>query len=236
MTRSSRNRADDADAGFTLLEALIAMMLMGVVLGALATITAQWMPSWNHGMARLQRDEQLALGLERLAADLAAAEFVSIGRDTRVPYFDGAARSVTFVRTALGPNAGSELEFVRVAEMRTDQGPVLVRTRAPFAPLATGDDPRHQPNFANPVVLIRAPYRLVFSYAGPDRLWQETWTRQIRLPAAVKLDIHDNASRRTDSASTAIFLHTAIPQSCIAAKSLDQCLTSLQPQDDRTRT
>jgi general secretion pathway protein J len=235
MTRPSHPRADDAEAGFTLLEALIAMMLMGVVLGALATITGQWIPSWNRGMTRLQRDEQLALGLERLAADLAAAEFISAGRETRVPYFEGNARSVTFVRTALGPNAGSELEFVRIAEMRSDQGVALVRARAPFTPLA-GDDPRYQPNFANPVVLVRAPYRLAFSYAGTDRLWYDTWTRQIRLPSAIKLDLHDSANRRTDSAFTAIYLRTAIPQSCIAAKSLDQCFTSLQPQDDKPRT
>ena len=67
-------------AGFTLLEALVAMALMGLILAALATITAQWLPNWNHGIARVQRNEQVALGLERLAADLAAAEFISASR------------------------------------------------------------------------------------------------------------------------------------------------------------
>jgi len=59
--------------GFTLLEALIAMALMAFILTALAAVTAQWMPSWNYGIARVQRSEDIALGLARLTTDLAAA-------------------------------------------------------------------------------------------------------------------------------------------------------------------
>ena len=55
-------------AGFTLIEALVATALMGFILAALATITAQWLPNWNHGIVRVQRNEQVALGLERLAS------------------------------------------------------------------------------------------------------------------------------------------------------------------------
>ena len=67
-------------AGFTLLEALIATALMGIILATLATITAHWLPNWNRGFARVQRNEQLALAVERVIADLAAAEFVPAGR------------------------------------------------------------------------------------------------------------------------------------------------------------
>ena len=62
-------------AGFTLLEALISTALMAAILGAMATVTAQWLPNWNRGLAAISRNELLALGLERLVADLAAAEF-----------------------------------------------------------------------------------------------------------------------------------------------------------------
>ena len=85
--------------GFTLLEALAAMALMGLILSALATITAQWLLNWKHGLVQIQRDEQVVLGLDRLAADLAAAEFIPSSQQTRKPFFDGASRSVTFVRT-----------------------------------------------------------------------------------------------------------------------------------------
>jgi len=58
-------------AGFTLLEALVATALMGMILAALATITAQWLPNWNRGIVRVQRDDLVALGLDRLIALLA---------------------------------------------------------------------------------------------------------------------------------------------------------------------
>jgi general secretion pathway protein J len=211
-------------AGFTLLEALVATALMGMILAALATITAQWLPNWNRGMVRVQRNELVALGLDRLAGDLAAAEFISGSRETRKPFFDGASRSITFVRTALGPNAGPGLEIVRIAEVNSTEGPILVRTRAPFVPL---NNDRVEPIFTDPVILLRAPYQLSFSYAGADRNWRKEWRQQVQLPKAIKLTVRDNATQRILSISTATLIHRELPAECIAAKSLAECLTSL---------
>lgn len=121
-------------AGFTLVEALAATLLMGMILAALATVTAQWLPNWNCGFARTQRVELLATTIERLTADFSAAVFVSPNRKTDHPLFEGTEVSVTFVRSAIGPDARSGLDFVRVSQMSDGQGPVLIRTRASFAP------------------------------------------------------------------------------------------------------
>ena len=59
------------EAGFTLIEMLIATMLMVFILTSLATVTAQWLPNWNYGMARMERDERFAFGLNRMVEDLA---------------------------------------------------------------------------------------------------------------------------------------------------------------------
>ena len=93
-----------AIAGFTLVEALLATALMGAILAAIATVTAQWLPNWNRGFIRVQGTETLAAGLERIIADLAAADFVTAGSNIRQPVFDGTELSVTFLRTAIGPN------------------------------------------------------------------------------------------------------------------------------------
>ena len=196
--------------------------MMGLILTALATVTAQWMPNWNHGIARVQRGEDVALGLARLTTDLAAAEFIPASRETRLPLFAGADRSVIFVRTALGPNTGPSLEIVRIAEINSDHGRVLVRTRAPFTP---GVD-RRQPAFTDPVVLLRAPYRLFFSYTGTDRNWHAEWRDQSDLPKAIKLTVQDAATLRTLSISTATLIHVDVPMECSVAKSLAECLTS----------
>ena len=72
-----RGRTSSREAGFTLIEVLMATLLMTIILGALATVTSQWLPNWNRGMARVQRLEKLALGIERIAADLSVAEMIA---------------------------------------------------------------------------------------------------------------------------------------------------------------
>ena len=200
-----------------------------MVVGALTTITSQWLPNWNCGMSRLQRNEHVALGLERLTADIAAAEFLSSGRDNRKPFFDGENRSVIFVRTALGPNAGSGLEIVRIAEVSTARGSTVVRTRAPFLPQPGPiNDLQHRVTFSDPVVLLRAPYLLSLSYAGADRIWQPVWRQQTQLPKAVKLSLRDAVTHNALSVSTAVLVHSELPADCIEAKSFADCLATLR--------
>lgn len=219
-------------AGFTLMEVLMATALMGAILAALATITAQWLPNWNRGFTRVQRNEQLALGLERVIADLAAAEFVTIGRATQVPLFDGAELSVTFVRTAVGPNARPGLDVVRMAETGSDRGPVLVRSHTPFVPVVEGVNDRMAPNFADPVVLVRAPFRVTFSYAGIDRAWKNTWRGLGVLPRAIRVTVRDATTEQTLAASTATLVHAEVPVDCVATESVRDCLIQhMNPRD-----
>ena len=117
-----------AIAGFTLVEALLATALMGAILAAIGTVTAQWLPNWNRGFVRVQGTETLAVGLERIIADLAAAEFVTAGANIRQPIFDGTELSVTFLRTAIGPNTRPGLELVRIMEAAGEKGLMTVRS------------------------------------------------------------------------------------------------------------
>ena len=70
---------------------------------------------------------------------------------------------VAAVRTALGPNVGIGLDVVRLGET-TDQGQlVMLRSRAPFTPLAVGGSPFEQFHVAGPVVLLHPPLRMSFA-------------------------------------------------------------------------
>ena len=206
--RSSRN------AGFTLVEAMVATLLMAFILAALATVTAQWLGNWDRGFIRAQRVELLAAGLERVVADLAAAEIVSPGGANEPPLFDGSELSVTFVRTALGPNTSNGLEVVRISEAADSRGPALVRMTAPFVPLAAGARGGDRLNFANLVVMIRSPYRVSFSYAGTDHVWRETWRGAKQLPRAVRVSVRDAATSRILATSTSTLVHAEIPARC----------------------
>ena len=221
-------RASRRDAGFTLIEVLLATLLMTVILGAMATVTAQWLPNWNRGMARVQRAERLATGIDRISADLAAAEMVPLNGAAGAPLFDGTELAVTFIRTAVGPNARPGLEIVRLIEKADAQGLALVRERTPLVPMA--DDA--QLRFSDAVVLVRAPFRISLAYAGPDHVWQPAWRGRMELPAMVRITVRDGATGRTLSASTATLVHTNAPAECARAKSAAQCLKArLKPEE-----
>jgi general secretion pathway protein J len=206
MRRSLAKRRT-GESGFTLIETLVALALMGLVLSALANLTAQWLPNWNRGLERIQRSELIGIALQRIGADLAAAEYVSANRGERRPIFDGSELSVTFVRSALGPNAGTGLDVVRVGETTEQQGFVTIRSRTPFRPLPLGSSLAEQLHFAEPVLLLRSPFRLSFAYAGQDRVWKGGWHDADKLPAAIKLTIRDAASERILAISTVTPIH-----------------------------
>jgi general secretion pathway protein J len=224
------HRAGADEAGFTLIEVLLATLLMTIILGALATVTSQWLPNWNRGMAQVQRAERLALGLDRITADLAVAEMVPLNGNTKVPLFEGSALSVTFVRTAVGPSARPGLEIVRLIETADDQGLALVRERAPFAPMPTDA----QIKFLDQVVLIRLPFRVTFSYAGPDQVWQPTWRGQTQLPEMIRIAVRNGATGQVLSVSGAAIVHANAPAECARARNPSACLNAkLQPDAPR---
>jgi general secretion pathway protein J len=219
------------EAGFTLLEVLLATLLMTVILAALATVTAQWLPNWNRGIIRVQRVERLATGLDRIVADLSVAEQTTVSSDAKAPLFDGAELSVTFVRTALGPSARPGLEFVRFIEKADAQGLALVRERAPFQPMP----PDGQIRFVDQVVLIRAPFRVVFSYAGPDGKWQPVWRGLPQPPERVRITVRDGSTGQVLAVSAAAMLHITAPPECVRARNPANCVAARSgaPQPDK---
>jgi general secretion pathway protein J len=207
-----------SELGFTLIEALIATALFLLVIAALATVTAQWVPNWNRGFARAQRSEHLALGIERIIADLAAAEFIAPNATVKRPIFDGTELSTTFVRTAVGPNTRLGLEIVRLVEIASERGPVLVRATAPFVPLQPDASAIPGLRFSEPLVLVRAPFRIVFSYSGPDRVWQPTWHDADQLPSAIRVTVRDAVSNQILTVSSAVKVHVNAPAECASPR------------------
>jgi general secretion pathway protein J len=216
-------------AGFTLIEALLATLLMAIILGALGQVTSQWLRNWQRGFARTQSMDLLAVGLDRLVADVAAAEIIA-GGVTNMPMFDGTEFAVMFVRTPLGPNTFTGLEVIRIEEATDDRGPALVRNTAPFTPVIRD---LREVNFSNPVVLLRAPYRISFSYAGPDRVWRDTWRGAAQLPRAIRVSVRDSATSRNLALSTSTVIRAELPARCAAAKAVAECVHTERASNSR---
>lgn len=211
--RSSLLRVWRSNAGFTMFEALVALAVMGLVLGVLASVTGGWLPPWNRGLLQIQRNEQVTIALDRLAADVSAAEFVTPNRSQTAALFRGDESSIVFVRSAVGPNNRAGLEIVRIAETTDRAGRVLVRDRAPFVVLPTGDPAVDPIPFRDPVVLLRAPLRITFAFAGPRGDWFGNWPAWAGLPTTVRFDLHDAEGTIVLSTATRVRANTAAPQS-----------------------
>jgi general secretion pathway protein J len=214
--RVSLPRLWAGDSGFTLLEALLAVVLMGVLMASLAAVTAQWMPAWKAGFDRAQNTDLLGLGLDRIVADLAAAEYVwpcGVGAHL---LFEGTPSSVTFVRSAIGSNASAGLEIVRLAETDDARGQILVRSRMPFVCGVTAEEIGADSDaFTKPVELVRPPFRVSFAFAGGDRIWQEAWYDAGQLPAAIRVTVRDVLTDQILAISTATLLNVNAPAECV---------------------
>lgn len=210
---SSRRRS----AGFSLIEILVAMTLTGLVLAAIAMVTAKWLPAWQRGLGRVQQSELVALALDRMAADLAAAAFLPAVQGGVRPLFDGSAERVIFVREVLAPGAARGLEIVELAPVPDGRGVAMVRRTAPYAPQAEGS----LPPFGAPVRLLRPPTRVTFSYAGRDGVWREAWRGEEELPRAVRVVVREGG--RATAASTAVSIRSDVPAFCAADATKPVC-------------
>ena len=214
--------------GFTLVEALVATLLMGIILAALGSVTSQWLPSWNRGFTGLQRNRLLATELDRLTEDLAAAQFISMDPDNHSPLFNGNNSSVTFVRTTLAANIDAGLQVVQIRQTTDEDRPALVRSTARLL-LGTGQAAGVDAfDFADPVVVIRSPYLVSFSYAGLDRLWRNSWQNQPKLPHAIRVQVWDNISSAPLAATTSTLIYTELPANCTWTGMAAHCLITAQ--------
>jgi general secretion pathway protein J len=209
--------------GFTLVEALVATALMGFVLLALATITSRWLPNWHRGFDRLQHTQLLATALQRTVDDIAASEFIPPNGRTTHPIFEGTSSAVIFVRSAIGPNAGGGLEVIKLGEESDRDGATLVRSHAAFAPASSEAFSTGQFPFADPVVLVRFPYRVTFSYAGRDRTWTDMWHDAATLPSVVRISVRDARTGQLLPMSTAVQLHMDASAQCTGMNPSDSC-------------
>jgi general secretion pathway protein J len=208
-----RANSDSLAAGFSLIEAMATLALTAAIILALSSVVGEWLPNWRRGFVDLQRADLLGVGLERLVDDLSAAEYVTRSAGAPAPLFEGDASSVTFVRSAIGPDAYPHLEIVHLAEVKEDRGLAMVRTRARFAPTAPAapDAPAQPIAFGDPVTLIRAPFHITFAYAGPDRLWLPSWKSRDQLPEAVRISVRDTIANRVLAASTVARVRVTAP-------------------------
>lgn len=207
-------------AGFTLLEALLALVLALLLVGALSMYTGTWLRQWGRLISRGTQEDVVAIVLDRIVEDLEEAQpvYVRDGQGERIE-FTGSPDSVSFLRPALGFDVRAGLDKVTYLNGRAETQPAIVRSRL-------GYDPRGSSSGGEDLPLIRGDMRLAFTYAGPDGAPSAEWTDTRRLPVLVRVQISGKTPRPWQQFSYAR-LRVEMPAYCGTPATLESCKTRM---------
>ena len=193
MSICERIECKAGEAGFTLVELLVALIVIALTLAAVVTGLRLLGRSGERGARLIARQDMLSRGVDVLRRDIERLERVVRRRDREFEFiFEGDEKRLTFV--VIEPPVPSEPGpyFVFYSIEQGEQKTVLVRSRAPYD-AAAGDIRRLRRQ--DDVTVLEGPYVFRFGYlqreAGRAR-WVARWRDHNRLPALIRLEIGVN--------------------------------------------
>lgn len=209
-----RNRA--LRRGFTLLEALLALLLGSILFAGISLYTGSWLTRWQELISAGSHLDTVAIVLDRLVEDLEAAQPLPGAQDADEDdpiLFEGDAETVTFLRPALGFNARAGID--RITYLRTSVGgkTAIVRSRRDY-----GDDR----SGGEDLPLVRGKIALAFSYTDADGETSSEWRDQTTLPRLINVEI-SGADPRPWKQYAVARLRVEMPASCGTAEAFPDC-------------
>ena len=204
-----------AQGGFTLIEALVSLLLATILFGGLSMYTGTWVRHWQGMIDRGGREDTVAVILDRMVEDLESAQPIDSDPNSAIiaVRFDGSAESVTFVRPALGYQARAGLDDVTYSIGQAGSDRALIRVRRDHLATSGGEE----------LPLMRGDLKLSFSYAGPDGEFNPEWTSTTRLPSLVRIELSGSSPRPWEQSAIAR-LRVEMPAHCGAGEALARCL------------
>lgn len=177
-----------ARGGFTLLEALLALVLASILFAGISLYTGSWAGQWHRITLLSAHQDVASIVLDRMVEEIEAAQPALVFDGGAVAgTFEGNAETVSFVRPALGFERRAGLDRVTYGYGAVDGEPAIMRMRRDYGPEAgsSGED----------LPLMRGDIRIALSYAGADGNFVGEWIDQRRLPALVRIEISGSSPR-----------------------------------------
>src|SRR6516162_7933772 len=222
--------------GFTLVEVLAALAIAAVIIAATGALVHNVALHFDHGTRGVSEGERLILAVERLAADIGSARFVTRMSDGGAALaFIGepatAAQSARMIFVSAGgvaANASGE-EVVSLTAEQDDDVARLVRRRAPWlGPRTRLEDMILQ----DPVVLLEGKFLISFAFGRISQdnglAWSDDWRGQASLPRFVQLKLRDRFSG-ADLLTGAEFVIRADASAGCAQAGSGACFSSAAP-------
>jgi len=213
------SRRNHRQQGFTLLEAILALVLATLLFGGISLYTGTWLRHWDGILGRGTREDTVAVVLDRIVEDLEAAQSLpSEGMADGQIEFEGAAESVTFIRRALGFDARAGLDRITYLTGGINGERAIIRSRRSEGDAASGGED---------LPLIRGPVSLQFSYADAAGNFTGQWDNPARLPELVRIELSGNNPRPWRQSGYAR-LRIRLPADCGTAQAFPTCLRQLR--------
>ena len=180
-------------AGFTLLEMLLVLALLGVLMTLVGGTLMGANRAWSKGERYGQQLDELRAGQNFLRQALQRTLPIEFqDQDARVKVFEGEAQRLRFCAT-LPLSLGGGILVHRLQWRQGDTGTQLWVSfdPVPGAPLSPGAAPQAQ-------LLLHNAQGLRLAYRGIDPQgratgWLDRWPWPARLPAAVRLEVREPA-------------------------------------------
>ena len=187
--------------GFTLVEVLAALAIAAVIIAATSALVHNVALHFDHGTRGVSEGERLILAVERLAADIGSARFVTrMSEGSAALAFIGEpataaqpARMIFVSAGGVAANASGE-EVVSLTAEQDEDVARLVRRRAPWlGPRTRFEDIRLQ----DPVVLLEGKFFISFAFGRISQdnalAWSDDWRGQV-MPRFVQLKLRDRVT------------------------------------------
>lgn len=182
-----------ADSGFTLIEVLIAMTLLGVMVVLLFSSMKICADSWQKGEDKITEVNDVAVVYQFFQHHLSTAKPLwddfSDENKIKIFAFQGKSQELQFVSAfpASAKKSGLQLFSLKLINDGTEQ--IIQVSITPFFPSAEGQEWRHEE-----VTLLRHVRNFSLSYFGSDDaqaegFWQEDWLAKESQPQLVKIKI-----------------------------------------------
>ncbi|HEX3096507.1 MAG TPA: prepilin-type N-terminal cleavage/methylation domain-containing protein [Usitatibacter sp.] len=184
-------------SGFTLIELVVALVLLGAMMSLLYSGLTFALRSWDAGDANGRRAADRRLGENFLRRELSETFPMRWKDATALRYaFDGQDQVLRFVSTRAAGVAQGGLALVQVdveADPKDPKAKNLVMRRA----VAAGDVADFSSlDRVDPTLLVENVDAVAFSYFGSENdfvepKWSDQWQIQSRMPAMIRVRLHD---------------------------------------------
>jgi general secretion pathway protein J len=233
---NSTLRLQAREAGFTLIELMVSLTILGVILALLAGALRVISKNWEANTDRIETLDMLSRAADILRRDAAGLQRVVTTSGGAAPsyVFTGAEDHLSFVTLEPPYPTASGPYFVDYSLARNGPAVELIRARALYR---KGMESFPGATPANRVRLAEGSYRYRFAYADKSigtAGWRSSWPDRLRLPDLIRLQVVDARSNAPVGASLVVAVRADAELGCLAehakvcsAKS-DGLLTAVQ--------